>query len=187
MVGILLLSLPLTLLMVGIVLVWAFVDAAWQVAPAHQMALPFRRKPVDALLAETAAAIERLSGESPEAWLTCPETPYVPRVTEAEAAAIAADIQNRGRVEVRRVLEIANSHQECCPMRLADGLCACATIRPLECLGRCRAGTDAPAWDAEFSQSVSTAFQQHLRHQHQDAGTRRLDEAMVELLSARPI
>lgn len=180
-----LLSLPLSLLVVAVLALLAFEDVAF-----HRMSLAtpgMRLSDGDRkVAAEMVAMVGTLAGEglSDERAFVCPETPFIPLVTEPEARAIAADTVSAGPAAVRRVLDRSHHANGVCPMRLNGGLCACATVRPLDCIGRCIAGADSPEWATGLGHSLSAAFRQHLETHHANAATRRLDEALVTLLDA---
>lgn len=187
MSALVLLSLPLSLLAFGAVVTWAVLESAWQaVSPSGLTMERSGSRRASAWLTEASAAIDRLAGERPDSHLTCPASPFIPKVTDVEAQVIAVELKRRGDAEVQRVVEKSRVADGVCPMRLADGLCACATIRPLECLGRCLAGADSPEWAAGLGPSLSTAFRQHLKNHHADSIARGLNEAMLTAFAGEP-
>lgn len=190
MSALILLSLPLSLLIVGFLAIIAFLDVIRkppsyaEIAGVRNSTRTFETVP----MIELARAAGVLTGEFSRAdtELTCPKTPFVPQVTEPEARAIAVEIARKGHGEVRRVLERSHAHDGICPMRLQNGLCACSVVRPLDCLGRCFAGADSPEWAKGLGQTVSTAFRRHLENHHANPTARRLDVALVEVLDEAP-
>ncbi len=190
MSGIILLSLPLSLLIFALLALFAVLEVTWRTPSfAGKAGLRSSPPPAAALLAiDMLRTTSYLTGEifSGETRLKCPETPYIPQVTELETQAIADEISRNGVSEVRRVLQRSRTHDGICPMRLTNGLCACAVVRPLDCLGRCFAGADSPEWANGLGHSVSTVFRQHLERHHANATIRRLDDALLEVLDETP-
>lgn len=190
MSALILLSLPLSLLIVVSLVSLAILDVAlrgpWfaeNVGPRCSGPLVAGLAAVDLL--KTAAC---LTGEVArgEARLSCPDTHFVPQVTDIEARAIAGEIRRNGAGEVHRVLQQSRSRAGHCPMHLTDGLCACAVVRPLDCLGRCFAGADSPEWAKGLGRSFSVAFRDHLESHQTNASTQRLDDALLKLLDQTP-
>lgn len=185
-----LLSLPLSLLAVGMLVVVAFADGAFRSLSFAGQAerfcspRPSQKFPMRELMTTAGRLIDENSLDA--AQLVCPETPFIPQVTEPEAKAIASEVKHRGPVEVNRVLEQSRAANGFCPMRLKSGLCACATIRPLDCISRCLAGADSPEWVAGLGDSLSTAFRHHLETHHADGATRGLDQALLATLDSPP-
>lgn len=185
MSAIVLLSLPLSLLAFSVVATWAVMDAAWRGTSPAEVTIPRRRVRAQ-LPVEMAKTIGQVIGAAPviESQVTCSDSAFIPQVTELEARAIVEDLRRQGPDAVEQVLERSRASDGICPMRNADGFCACSAIRPLECLGRCLAGGDSPEWAAGLGQSMSAAFRQHLKDHHEDSATRRLNEAMLSVLAS---
>lgn len=185
MAAIVLLSLPMCLLALGTLMAVAFINEAlttqYALGGAVAGELTPRWFPSVSELSKTS---ERLTGESnfDLTHLICPPAPFVPRVTEPEANAIAAEIQRRGTAEVNRVLKRSHGCNGACPMRLSNGQCDCSTVRPLNCIGRCQTAGEAPEWVAGLGDSLSMAFRDHLQSRNLNAESRPLDEALVSLL-----
>lgn len=183
MAGLILLSLPLSIMLVALVVLMAIIDVARRPPKIVQRASAYDASaawPINELLETTA----RLTGEIAigQGGCRCPDTPFIPRVTDPEARAIALEVRQLGPAEVNRALEQSRAHHQTCPMRREDGLCACSVVRPLDCLGRCFAGADSPEWAQGLGQTVSTAFHRHLESHHSNSATRRLDDALLAML-----
>lgn len=186
MSAIVLLTLPLSLLAILTVLGLAFEDAAFRplwagVKGGGQQNLPAYRPLPSVELASTAERMSEVE-VADLSQLVCPETPFLPQVTLPEAQAIATEVRRYGPLEVRRVVDRSRTAHGMCPLRLKNGLCACAAARPLACIGRCVAGGDSPDWAEGLGQSMSEAFRRHLETRHADASTQSLDEALLPLL-----
>ena len=187
MSGLVFLSLPLCMLIAGLLFVVAFLDAACSTPSfAGAVAIDRSKRPSkpqsasekgrvpDSLVAEIAR--EQVS-------LFCPESQFVPQVTELEAKAIVHEILEKGVEEANRVLERSNAHDGICPMRLQNGCCACSVARPLECIGRCFAEADSREWLQGFGKAVSSAFHQQLESHHLNSKTSKLDHVLVKALA----
>lgn len=190
MSAVILLSLPLSLLIVGSLMGWALLDAIRHAHSPANLGASSRFVPAGmAVSVETAATLEGLVGER---WMRktqvmdviCPEEPFMPQVTEPEVHAIATELRRQGPTEIRRVLDRSRTTDGICPMRLASGHCACSLIRPLNCLGRCRVGGDSPEWATGLGRTISTAFGQHLENHHERGTTRGLNEALLTVLDS---
>lgn len=108
----------------------------------------------------------------------------VPDVTVPEASAIAEELRARGQRDVDVVLQRCRQHGRACPLLSKSGICACSIARPLSCIDRCSLGVDSPEWATGLGQATATAFQHHLQSHHQNAATRRLDEALLSILES---
>lgn len=185
MTAIVFLSLPLCLLAVAALMMVALVDGAFRCSLVPVGASPLGRSKSDRAfpVVELSATGEQLFGESrAEAILKCPATPFVPRVTDPEARAIASEIHRRGSLEVGRILERSRSCSGHCPMRLSSGQCDCSTVRPLNCIGRCQSDSESPEWASGLGDSLAVAFRDHLQAHRVNSETRPLDLALVSLL-----
>lgn len=175
--SILLLSLPLTLLVVAAVGLLAVADVAF---PKSTVSVGRRGTAARWFAAARTNSLE----------LACPETPFIPRVTRMEAETIASTIRRRGAEAVAEVVARVEENSGGCPLRDAQGWCACAMSRPLECVGRCFIGADSPEWVEGIGTALSATLRRHLSANQLDAELLPLPEALrVELggAASRPV
>ena len=187
MAGLMFLLLPLSVLLVVVVAVAAFLEAAFReprLLSVHETGQRNSSPRGKMSTMELSASLQRLTGTPAisirQAACTCES--FIPSVTEPEAVAIADELERRGNGDLQIVMERARHCDASCPMLTKTGLCACAITRPLACIGRCVVGGDSPEWAAGLGESVSEAFRRHLDSRHVNSSTRRLDEALVSLL-----
>jgi hypothetical protein len=185
MSGLVLLSLPLSLTVIAVVAVYAIVDAIRHL-PVYAATCGASPQALTDPATELMQTMCQIAGQKHEAGhgFKCPESPFVPQVTEIEAKVIAGEIRLRGNAEVNRVIERSRSRSEVCPMRQQNGWCACSAARPLDCVGRCFAGADSPEWVSGLGETVASAFHQHLQSHHASASTQRLDDALLTILDS---
>jgi hypothetical protein len=131
--------------------------------------------------------------ESPDARgiRPCQQGTRVPQVTAPETFAIAAELRKlpmEARHELKHHLALAlefESHK--CPLLTQQGMCLCATVRPLECRGRCVAGydssADAMAWASTFDQGMVEGLQQGLNTAGLDSRRYDLNRALARVFA----
>jgi hypothetical protein len=187
MAGIIFLLLPLSVILVFALAGLAFADVAIrgaQLSAAGSAPVNDVSRSLQTSARQISSSLQRLTADAlqPASQMVCHSAAFVPSVTEPEAKAIAEELQQRGGSDLNRVMQRSRQHGQTCPMRSDSGVCLCAVSRPLSCLGRCVLGGDSPESTAELGDTIQDAFRRHLASRHANAGTNRLDEALVSLL-----